>query len=72
MEELSFSSLAKKGRDEIDSLNTPPAPVLEQTKAGATPDVKTEKKEAVPVPATTPAAAASAPEKAAPVETPTV
>jgi len=77
MEELSFSSLAKKGRDEIDALNAPPAPVapepvVEAPKAAATSDVKTEKKEAVPVPATTPAAAASAPEKAAPIETPTV
>ena len=66
MEELSFSSLAKKGRDEIEALKAPPAPepVVEAPKAAATPDVKQEKKEdkekeATPVPAATPTAAAT-------------
>ena len=45
-EELSFSSLAKKGRDEMIALSAPPAPepVVEAPKAAATPpDVKKEK-----------------------------
>lgn len=70
MEELSFSSLAKKER-EIE-LPPAPVPVVEAPKA-ATPDVKQEKKEekeATPVPATTPVAAPPAATTPAPTAAP--